>query len=127
MEVTSSDDVGLVEVSDRFGRSLDVQVSFFLCGKEVPPQRSLAPREEGPQCETVGVWVVLVADSFLLGEIGLYSRTPTIHEGPSLMADLTDRTLVNVSSWLACVTGDGIYVSCSLYRPILHASQIHLR
>ena len=26
------------------------------------------------------------------------------------MADLTDRTLVNVSSWLACVTGDGRYL-----------------
>ena len=37
MEVVSSDDVGLVEVLDRFGRGLDVRVSFFLpYGKEVP-------------------------------------------------------------------------------------------
>ena len=37
VEVASSDDVGLVEVLDRFGRGLDVRVSFFLpYGKEVP-------------------------------------------------------------------------------------------
>ena len=30
MEVASSDDVGFVEVLDRFGRGLDVQLSFFL-------------------------------------------------------------------------------------------------
>ena len=31
------------------------------------------------------------------------------------MADLTDRTLVNVSSWLACVTGDllSLRILCS--------------
>ena len=51
MEVVSSDDVGLVEVSDRFDRGLDVQFSFFLCSKEVPPQSSLASREERSQCE----------------------------------------------------------------------------
>ena len=34
MEVTSSDDVGLVEVLDGFGRGLDPQFSF-LCDKEV--------------------------------------------------------------------------------------------
>ena len=38
VEVASSDDVGLVEVLGRFGRGLDVQISFFLRGKEVPPQ-----------------------------------------------------------------------------------------
>ena len=56
--------------------------------------------------EKVGVRVVLVEAPLLLGEFGLYFRTSTIHEGPSLMADLIDRTVVNVSSWLACVTGD---------------------
>ena len=34
MEVASSDDVGLVEVLDGFGRGLDPQFSF-LCDKEV--------------------------------------------------------------------------------------------
>ena len=67
---------------------------------------SLAYREERSQCEKVGAWVVLVEDPLLPGEFGLYSRTSTIHEGPSLMADLMDRTLVNVSSQLACVGGD---------------------
>ena len=38
MEVASSDDVGLVLVSDGFGRGLEAQISFFSCGKEVPPQ-----------------------------------------------------------------------------------------
>ena len=38
MEVASSDDVGLIGILDRFGRGLDAQFSFFLCGKEVPPQ-----------------------------------------------------------------------------------------
>ena len=109
MEVTSSDDVGLVEVLD----SLDVQIFFFLCSKEVPPQSSLASREERFQCEKLGVWVVHVEDPLLprvcspSGVFGLYSRTSTIHGGPSFMAeDLTDRTLVTVSAWLACVTGD---------------------
>ena len=44
----------------------------------------------------------------LPGDFGLYSRTSTIYEGPSLMADLIDR--VNVSSWLACVTRDWRYL-----------------
>ena len=51
----------------------------------------------------VGVRVALVEDPLLPGEVGFHSRTSTIDEGPSLMADLTARTLVNVSSWLACV------------------------
>ena len=96
--------------------------------REVPPQTSLASREEISQCEDVGVWAVLVEDPLFPGEFGLYSRTSTIHEGPSLMANLIDRTLVNVSSWLACVTPeiDGIYVSCPPHRPLLHAPQVHL-
>ena len=53
----------------------------------------------------VGVRVALVEDPLLPGEVGFHSRTSTIDEGPSLMADLIARTLVNVSSWLACVTG----------------------
>ena len=59
-------------------------------------------------CNRVGVRDVLVEDPLLPGEFGWYSRTLTIREGPSLMADLTDRTHVayNVLSWLACVTGD---------------------
>ena len=32
-------------------------------------------------------------DPLLPGEFGLYSRTSTIHEAPSLMADLINRTL----------------------------------
>ena len=32
MEVASSDDVGLVEVFDRFGRGLDERFFFFFCG-----------------------------------------------------------------------------------------------
>ena len=54
MEVASSDDVGLVEVLDRFGRGLDVQFSFLLCGKEVLQQRSVASREERSQGEKSG-------------------------------------------------------------------------
>ena len=46
IEVDSSDDVAFVEVLDRFGRGLDVQLFCFLCGKKVPPQRSLASRED---------------------------------------------------------------------------------
>ena len=46
VEVASSDDVGLVLVSDGFGRGLETQLCFFLSGKEVPPQSSLASREE---------------------------------------------------------------------------------
>ena len=80
--------------------------TFLICGKEVPPQSSLASREERSQCEKVGVRVTLAEDPLLPGEFGLYSRTSTIHEGPSLMADIIDRTLVDVYSWLACVTGD---------------------
>ena len=37
-EVASSDDVGLVLLSDGFGRGLEKQIYFFSCGKEVPPQ-----------------------------------------------------------------------------------------
>ena len=84
MEVVSSDDVGLVEVLDRFRRGLDMQFSF-LCGKEAPPQSSLASREERSRCEKVGMWVAPMDDPLLPGEFGLYSRTSTIHEGPSLM------------------------------------------
>ena len=57
-----------------------------------------------------GVRVALVEDPLLPDEFELYSRTSAIHEGPSLMADLIDRTLVNVSSWLACVTEDWRYL-----------------
>ena len=46
MEVTSPDEVSLLEVLDRFCRGHDVRFAFFLCGKEVPQQRSLASREE---------------------------------------------------------------------------------
>ena len=53
----------------------------------------------------VGVRVAFVEDPLLPGEFGLSSRTSTIHEGPSLMVDFVDWTLVNVSSWLECVTG----------------------
>ena len=56
MEVASSDDVAIVEVSDPFGRSLDVQFSCIR-GKEVPPQSSVASREERSQREKVGVRV----------------------------------------------------------------------
>ena len=38
MEGASSDDVGLSWSWTGFGLGLDVQISFFLCGKEVPPQ-----------------------------------------------------------------------------------------
>ena len=41
VEVASSDDVGLVEVLDRFGRGLDAQFSSFSCSKEVLPQTPL--------------------------------------------------------------------------------------
>ena len=44
------------------------------------------------------------------GVLGLYPRTSTIREGPSLMAGLVGWTFVNVSSWLACVTGDWRYL-----------------
>ena len=50
IEVASSDDVDLVLVSDGFGRGLEAHISF-LRGKEVPPQSSLASREERSQCE----------------------------------------------------------------------------
>ena len=83
-----------------------MQFSFLYVARRCPPQSSLASREERSQCEKVGVRVTLAEDPLLPGEFGLYSRTSTIHEGPSLMADLIDRALVNVSSWLACVTGD---------------------
>ena len=102
MEVASSDDVGLVEVLDRLGRGLDVHFSSYVCGKEVPSQSSLASGEERSQCEKVEVstivWLILVETPLLPGEVGLYSRPSTIHDGPSLMADLIERTLVNVSS-----------------------------
>ena len=58
----------------------------------------------------MGVKVALAEDPLLPGDFGLYSRTSTIHEGPSLMADFIDWTLVKVSSWLACVTGDERYL-----------------
>ena len=106
MEVASSDDVGLVEVLDRLGRGLDVHFSSYVCGKEVPSQSSLASGEETSQCEKVGVKVALVEDPLLPGELGFYTRTSTIDEGPSLMADVIDRTSVDVSAWLACVAGD---------------------
>ena len=41
MEVASSGDVGLVLVSDGFGRGLEAQIFFFLRGKEMPPQNLL--------------------------------------------------------------------------------------
>ena len=50
--------------------------------------------------------VALVEDPLLPGELGFYTRTSTIDEGPSLMADVIDRTSVDVSAWLACVAGD---------------------
>ena len=46
----------------------------FLCGKAVPPQNSLASREKRSKCENVALVV--------------------IHDTPSVMADLIDRTLV---------------------------------
>ena len=55
MEVASSDDVGLVEVFDRFGRGLDEQFYFFFRKEELPPQSPLGSREEISQCEKLGV------------------------------------------------------------------------
>ena len=46
-------------------------VSFLPCGKEVPPQSSLACREERPQCDQAGVRVALVEDPLLPGDFGL--------------------------------------------------------
>ena len=77
----------------------------------------LAKTEERSQCENVGVWVALVEDPLLPGEFGLYSRTWTIHEGPSLMADLMNRTLVNVSSFMFGMCDRKLTVS---RYPVLH-------
>ena len=107
MEAASSDDVDLVEVLDRFQRGIDEQLGFFFRGNEVPPQSSPSHLVKTDlNVKSVGVGVALVEDPLLPGEFGLYSRTSTIHESPSLMADLVDRTLGSVSSWLACGTGD---------------------
>ena len=107
MEGASSDVVAFVDVLDPFGRGLDVQFYFLYVARRFPPQSSLASREERSQCESgSGGIIALVEDPLLPGEFGLCSRTSTIHEGPSLTADLIDRTLVNVSSWYVCVTGD---------------------
>ena len=51
MEVASSDDFVLVLVSDGFGQGLEARIYFFLCGKEVRPQSSLASLEDRSQCE----------------------------------------------------------------------------
>ena len=46
IEVASSDDVGLAEVLDRFGRGLDVQFSSSLCSKEFLLKISLVSPKE---------------------------------------------------------------------------------
>ena len=79
MDVSSSDDVAHVEILDPFGRGLEVQFYFlYVCGKDVPPQGSLASCEERSQREKVGVRVALVEGLHFPGEFGLYSRTSTI-------------------------------------------------
>ena len=68
MEVPSSDDVGLVLVSDGFGRGLEAQISSFLvCGKEMPPQKPPSRGEERlfTFYRLVRARVVLVEDPLL--------------------------------------------------------------
>ena len=67
----------------------------------------------------VGVRVALVEDPLLPVELGYYSRPSTIHEGPSLMADLIDRTLVNVSSSVGSMCHRRLTVST---YPVLHTN-----
>ena len=78
----------------------------------------------------VGVRVVLVEDPLLPGEFGLYSWTSTIHEGPSLMADLkTGRCLAVVSScgWNVWLEIDGIYVPYPPHILIFQKSKIETK
>ena len=55
---------------------------------------SLASREERSHIIDVGVWVVLVEGPLLPGAFGLVFPNVIHFEGPSVMADLIDRTLV---------------------------------
>ena len=66
MEVASSDDVVLVEVLNKFSRSLGVQISFFLRGEEMPPL-NICRVSRGDIYRLVKENVVLLEDPFLPG------------------------------------------------------------
>ena len=66
MEVVSSDDVGLVVVSDGFDPGLEVQIISFYVARRCLRKTSVASREERP-CRLVRVRVVLVEDPLLPG------------------------------------------------------------
>ena len=91
MSALSRSWIGLAEALTCSFLSYCVARRYFNNGRSHLAKRDL-------KVKRVGVWVALVEDPLLPGEFGLYSRTSTIHEGPSLVADLIDRTLVNVSS-----------------------------
>ena len=76
--------------------ALTCSFSSVICGQGVPPQASLASRKERTckNCERGGP---SPKDSFLPGAFGLHGPNVNHYEGPSVMADLIDRTLVKVS------------------------------
>ena len=86
-------------------KALTCTFSPVICGKDVPPRVSIASRKERTyrNCESAGP---SPKDPFLAGAFGLHGPNVNHYEDPSVMADLIDWTLVNVSSWLAFVVGD---------------------
>ena len=106
----TSFDVGLVRGLGQVLAEALPRADFFLLLWQggASTKASLASREERPH-RGVRARGVLVEDPVLPGLVwGLVpERQPTVKDHQSCrMEDLMDRTLVDVSSWLACVTGD---------------------